>query len=93
MVVAASAPTTLLGAVQGVWAEAAGRTVAAEAEPVPERDGMVVVACASGVWAQELELLSADLLDRLRAALGGPAAGADRLRGLRFVAGGRRGAP
>ena len=89
-VVAAAAPATLLAGVQGVWAETAGPVVAAEAQPVAERDGIVTFACESGVWAQELELLGPDLLERLRTALGGPASGADRLRGLRFTAGGRR---
>jgi predicted nucleic acid-binding Zn ribbon protein len=39
------------------------------AQPVSERDGVVTVACESAVWAQELELLAPDLLDKLRAAL------------------------
>jgi predicted nucleic acid-binding Zn ribbon protein len=89
-VVASVAPATLLASVQGVWSEAAGAAVAAEAQPVAERDGVVTFACSSGVWAQELELLSQDLLERLREALGGPGRGAERLRGLRFTAGGRR---
>ena len=88
-VVAASAPATLLASVQGVWADAAGPVVAAEAEPVAERGGVVTFRCTSGVWAQELELLSPDLLERLRTALGGAAGGAERLRELRFTAGGR----
>lgn len=92
-VVAASAPATLLAGVQGVWAHTAGPVVAVEAEPVAERDGVVTIACDSGVWAQELELLSADLLERLRTALGGPERGAERLRALRFTVGGRRQRP
>jgi predicted nucleic acid-binding Zn ribbon protein len=57
----------------------------AEAEPVSERAGTVTFACRSAVWAQELDLLSAELLERLNEALGGPS-----LTRLRFVAGGRR---
>lgn len=89
-VVAASAPATLLASVQGVWADTAGPVVAAEAEPVSERDGVVTIACDSGVWAQELELLSPDLVERLQTALGGSEKAAGRLRGLRFTVGGRR---
>jgi predicted nucleic acid-binding Zn ribbon protein len=50
---------------------------------------VVTIACRSSVWAQELELLAPDLLEKLRAALGGPS-GAPPLRGLRFVVGGSR---
>ena len=84
-VVAGAAPATLLAEVQGVWADAVGAAVAAESAPVSERAGMVTIACSSGVWAQELELLSQDLLERVRAALGGAGAGVERLSGLRFV--------
>ena len=80
-----AAPATLLARVQGVWRGAAGEAVAAEAEPVSERAGVVTVRCASAVWAQELELLSGDLIERLNSALGEPAA----VRGLSFRAGGR----
>ena len=67
----APSPTTLLAAVQGAWAAAAGAAVAAEAEPVAERDGVVTVACRSATWAQELDLLQEELLKRLNGALGG----------------------
>ena len=87
-VVARAAPATLLAAVQGVWAQTAGPVMAAESEPVSERGGTVTIACRSGVWAQELELLAPDLLERLRTALDGIGAAGDRLRGLRFTAGG-----
>ena len=74
------APATLLARVQGVWSEVAGPRLAAAAAPVSERDGVVTVACESGVWAQELDLLAPDLLTGLEAALG------DRLATkLRFV--------
>jgi len=74
------APATLLARVQAVWGEVAGPRLAAAAAPVSERDGVVTVACQSGVWAQELDLLAPDLLTGLEAALG------DRLATkLRFV--------
>jgi predicted nucleic acid-binding Zn ribbon protein len=91
-VTAGLAPATTLAGVQAVWTDVAGAMVASEAEPVSEREGTVTIACRSSVWAQELELLSPDLLEKLRAALGGPA-GAPPLRGLRFVVGGPRRPP
>jgi predicted nucleic acid-binding Zn ribbon protein len=69
---AALAPPTLLAEVQRAWPEAAG-SFAAAAEPVAERDGVLTVACTSAVWAQELDLLSERVLERLNAALGRPA--------------------
>jgi len=81
-----TAPATTLARVQERWAEVAGPVVAAESQPVSERAGTVTVACRSAVWAQELELLSPDLLEGLNADLGGPP-----VKALRFVAGsGRR---
>ena len=64
------APATLLARVQAAWTEVAGDRMAAAAAPVSERDGVVTVACESGIWAQELDLLGPDLLIRLEAALG-----------------------
>jgi predicted nucleic acid-binding Zn ribbon protein len=78
------APATLLGAVQEVWPEVAGETVAAEGEPVSERDGVVTVACRSATWAQELDLMQEELFARLRERLGGNVP--TPLRGLRFTA-------
>jgi hypothetical protein len=45
----------------------AGAAVAAEAAPVGERGGLVTVACRSATWAQELDLLQLDLIERLNA--------------------------
>jgi predicted nucleic acid-binding Zn ribbon protein len=66
------APPTVLAAVQRAWPEAAG-AFAAHAAPVSERDGHVVVACESAVWAQELDLMSERVVERLNEALGRPA--------------------
>ena len=45
----------------------------------------VTIACRSATWAQELDLMQDELLDRLRERLaGGPFA--DGLEGLRFTA-------
>ena len=67
---ARSAPQTGLAAAQTVWAEAVGPAIAAEAKPVSERDGVLTVRCASATWAEELSLMEAELLDRLRERLG-----------------------
>ena len=70
---AALAPATLLAEVQRVWPRVAGERFARAAEPVAERDGVITVACESAVWAQELDLLSERVLERLAAELGRPA--------------------
>jgi predicted nucleic acid-binding Zn ribbon protein len=64
------APATPLADIQRVWPQAVGEAVAAEAEPTGERDGVVVVTCASAVWAQELDLMAPALIERLNAVLG-----------------------
>jgi predicted nucleic acid-binding Zn ribbon protein len=68
-------PATPLAAVQAVWAEAVGESIAAAAQPVSERDGVLVVRCESGVWAEQLDLMQGEVLERLTARLG---AGAPR---------------
>lgn len=80
------APATTLARVQRLWAEAVGPALAAEAEPVSEREGLLTVACRSSVWAQELELMATDLVERVNRATGSEA-GRGPLRGLRFVVG------
>jgi predicted nucleic acid-binding Zn ribbon protein len=72
-VTARLAPATLLAEVQRAWPEAAGPEIAAHGEPWAERDGDVVVACPEAVWAQELDLMSELVVERLNRALGRPA--------------------
>ena len=74
------APKTLLGAVQSAWPGAVGDAIAAEASPVSERDGVVTVACRSSVWANELDLLGTQTLEKVRSEL----PDGNDLRGLRF---------
>ena len=69
---ASLAPQTLLAEVQRAWPEAAGAAIAREASPVSERSGVVTVACAASVWAQELELMGPELVGRLNERLGEP---------------------
>jgi predicted nucleic acid-binding Zn ribbon protein len=80
----AAAPPTLLASVQTTWAQAVGESIADQATPVSDRDGVVTVRCRSAVWAAELTMLSEQLVGQVNDALsGGP-----KLKALRFVAGG-----
>jgi predicted nucleic acid-binding Zn ribbon protein len=64
------APATTLARVQAAWEQAVGAAVAGASRPTAERDGVVTVLCEASVWAQELELMSAELIVRLNAELG-----------------------
>jgi predicted nucleic acid-binding Zn ribbon protein len=81
-VLARSGPRTPLAAVQAAWLRAAGNAIADRATPVAEREGRVTIACQTGTWAEQLDLLSEQLTERLRAELGGSV----EVRSLRFVA-------
>ena len=83
------APATTLARVQARWPDAVGEAIAAEAEPISERDGVLTVACRSAVWAQELDLMAPDLVARLNELLEAPQ-GPPPVRGLRAVVGGPR---
>jgi predicted nucleic acid-binding Zn ribbon protein len=61
----------MLARVQTVWAEAVGPTVAANARPVAEREGVLTVACSASVWTAELTMIADELLARVNAALCG----------------------
>jgi predicted nucleic acid-binding Zn ribbon protein len=74
------APESLLGDVQGAWLEAVGRSIADQARPVSERDGVITVSCSASVWAQELDLMSPAIIKRLNRTLGN-----DRIARLRCV--------
>ena len=77
-------PPTTLARVQEAWPEVAGPALSEGTQPVAERGGVVTVACRSSVWAQELELFSAELLGRLNEALSVPGT-AQPVASLRFV--------
>jgi predicted nucleic acid-binding Zn ribbon protein len=64
------APASTLARVQEVWEGAVGPAIAACARPTAERNGALTVVCEAAVWAQELDLMSTDLLARLNGALG-----------------------
>lgn len=84
-VTAETSPGTLLADVQAIWPQVAGPAVAAEADPVGEHGGVIVIACRSATWAQELDLLQDQLRDRLNQGLA-----SNRVRGLRVTADGAR---
>jgi predicted nucleic acid-binding Zn ribbon protein len=64
------APATLLGDVQRVWSATVGPSIAAQAQPTADRGGVVTISCAASVWAQELDLMAPQIIQRLNAALG-----------------------
>jgi predicted nucleic acid-binding Zn ribbon protein len=76
-----AAPKTPLAALQAAWVETVGEQIAAVATPVSERGGEVLVTCTDSVWAQELDLMQEQLLQRLGDRLGERAP-----RSLRFRA-------
>jgi predicted nucleic acid-binding Zn ribbon protein len=63
------APRTTLAEVQAVWERAAGPAIAAAARPTAERAGVLTVTCAAATWAQELDLMAGQLIERLNAEL------------------------
>jgi predicted nucleic acid-binding Zn ribbon protein len=65
-----AAPKTPLAALQGAWADVVGEQIAAVTSPVAERGGEATVSCSDSVWAQELDLMQGQLLERLQERLG-----------------------
>jgi predicted nucleic acid-binding Zn ribbon protein len=63
------APETVLAEAQRAWPEAVGAGIAERAKPVAERAGVLTLSCESSVWAQELDLMSEAILERLNRAL------------------------
>jgi predicted nucleic acid-binding Zn ribbon protein len=59
------APDTLLAKAQRVWRDTVGEVAAANARPTAERRGVLTVACAEAVWAQELDLMGPTIVARL----------------------------
>lgn len=72
------APQTLLAEVQRIWPAVVGPGIAAQALPTAERAGVVTISCSASVWAQELDLLAAQIVPRLNSQLAG--GGVKRLR-------------
>lgn len=63
------APDTLLAEIQRVWPKVVGDAIAAEAAPARERGGALTVSCSASVWAQELDLMGTQIVERLNANL------------------------
>ena len=72
------APRTLLADVQRAWSGVVGASIAEQADPTAERGGVVTISCSASVWAQELDLMAPQIIERLNQAL--PAGGVARLR-------------
>ena len=64
------APATTLARVQAVWESAVGPLIASEARPTAERNGTLTITCNAAVWAQELDLMASELVEKLNASLG-----------------------
>ena len=62
-------PATTLAQVQEVWERAAGAAMASAARPTAEHGGVLTVTCSAAVWAQELDLMSEQVVARLNSAL------------------------
>jgi predicted nucleic acid-binding Zn ribbon protein len=65
-----AAPKTGLASVQANWSGVVGAQIAEVAQPISERSGTLTVECTDAMWAQELDLMQTQLLERLREALG-----------------------
>ena len=66
------APETVLAEAQAAWGAAVGEAIAEQAQPVSERGGVLTIACSASVWAQELDLMSESIIERLNGTLGAP---------------------
>ena len=65
------APETLLASAQLAWRDVVGDAIAAQATPSAERGGVLTVSCSGSVWAQELDLMSTTIVERLNESLQG----------------------
>jgi predicted nucleic acid-binding Zn ribbon protein len=72
----------VLAEIQRAWPEAVGAAIAQHAKPTAERAGVLTVLCESSVWAQELDLMSQGILERVNGVLR-----AGHITRLRCVAG------
>jgi predicted nucleic acid-binding Zn ribbon protein len=78
------APESVLADVQRAWPQVVGPAIAAQAQPTAERGGVVTVSCSASVWAQELDLMSVQIVERLNARVG-----SGQISRLRCIATGR----
>jgi predicted nucleic acid-binding Zn ribbon protein len=66
------APETVLAQAQAAWRAAVGDAIAEQAQPISERGGVLTISCLASVWAQELDLMSSSIIERLNRELGAP---------------------
>jgi predicted nucleic acid-binding Zn ribbon protein len=64
------APETVLAQAQAAWRAAVGDAIAEQAQPMSERGGVLTISCSASVWAQELDLMSSSIIERLNRELG-----------------------
>ena len=77
---ASLAPATPLGSIQTTWRNAVGDRIADRCIPGKAHEGVLTVVCESSVWSQQLTLMQADLLGRLREEIGDPTHAPTELR-------------
>jgi predicted nucleic acid-binding Zn ribbon protein len=63
------APRTVLAEVQRIWTAAVGEELSRQSTATAERGGTLTVSCADAMWAQELDLMSVQVLAELNARL------------------------
>jgi predicted nucleic acid-binding Zn ribbon protein len=63
-------PATPLARIQRAWPAAVGVYVAANAQPLRERGGVLSVYCPESVWAQEVALMAPEYVAALNRVLG-----------------------
>ncbi|MCW2957213.1 MAG: hypothetical protein JWP18_16 [Solirubrobacterales bacterium] len=86
-IVARVEPQTPLSRLQRVWPQAVGEAVAPHAKPTAmSSDGVVTITCEAAVWAQEVDLLSYEVVQRLNAELGAGTVRELRCRGTESAA-------
>jgi predicted nucleic acid-binding Zn ribbon protein len=64
------APATTLARIQQIWEQTAGTVIAQAGRPSAEHNGVLTITCSDAVWAQELDLMGAELVLRLNRELG-----------------------
>ncbi len=66
-----NAPDTRIAAIQELWQSVVGSVLAERCRPLYEREGIVRIGCSSSVWAQELDLMSNEIVDGLNRRIDG----------------------
>ena len=80
--VRAAQPNTPLAAIQRVWPDGVGETIAGGAVPAAEHDGLLTVHCTDSVTAHQLNSMQLEIVEKLRTA-----APNVKLREIRFRVG------